>query len=326
MSSQARPGPCTSRRRTWLQAGQRATTPGAWSNTRASAIGAVRPHAVQRAVAVLRSTRNRSWRWPVRAVPSVHSFEPVMAACLSVAPEALLAPGVAVVVIAQALPEAGLVLVQQLNPADPLGALPEVQVRHEQPRRAAMLGLQLLTVVAERDPGLVDGQVLQRQIAAVAAVRLRQREAGAGLHPSSRVSSDTPSQLVPSLDQWVTQWMSTVIGSLGRLRKAAQSQRCWSPVSLEMVNSHSARSMSGVGPADRTGKSSTRYWPGGSPALGRRRFPLNPRETVPIVLSPFVPVARSAIGGRPLPGWRWLGVLPAPGCDRRPSPSLRLAQ
>jgi hypothetical protein len=37
--------------------------------------------------------------------------------------------------------------------------------------------------------------------------------------------------------------------------------------------------MLGVGPADRTGKSTTRYWPGGSAALGRRR-PLNPRDTV----------------------------------------------
>src|SRR5215218_8600239 len=50
----------------------------------------------------------------------------------------------------------------------------------------------------------------------------------------------------------------------------------------------SSGSMSGVGPADRTGKSSTKYWPGGSSALGfrRRPLPLNPGGTVPIVLSP----------------------------------------
>src|SRR5215211_34902 len=113
--------------------------------------------------------------------------------------------------------------------------------------------------------------------------------------PSSRVSSDTPSQVVPSLDQWVTQWMSTVIGSLGSARKAFQSQRCWSPVSLVMVNSQSSRSMVGVGPADRTGKSSTRYWPGGSSTLGRRR-PLNPRDTVPISLTPSAPGPCSLAG------------------------------
>ena len=68
-------------------------------------------------------------------------------------------------------------------------------------------------------------------------------------------------------------------GSLGRARKPAQSQRRCSSVSLVMVSSQSSSSMLGVGPADRTGKSSTRYWPGGRSALGRRR-PLNPRDTV----------------------------------------------
>jgi hypothetical protein len=44
-----------------------------------------------------------------------------------------------------------------------------------------MLGLQVLAVVAEGDPGLVVGQVLQRQVGGVAAVGGDQREAGAGL-------------------------------------------------------------------------------------------------------------------------------------------------
>src|SRR5512132_4096185 len=69
------------------------------------------------------------------------------------------------------------------------------------------------------------------------------------------------------------------------LRKPSQSQRRCSSVSLVMTSSQSARSMLGVGPADRTGKSWTRYWPGGSSTLGRRR-PRNPRDTVPIVVTP----------------------------------------
>ena len=52
----------------------------------------------------------------------------------------LLAPWVAVVVVAELLPEAGLVLEQQLEAAHPLGRLPEVEVRDEQPGRAAVLG------------------------------------------------------------------------------------------------------------------------------------------------------------------------------------------
>src|ERR687894_168809 len=72
----------------------------------------------------------------------------------SVVPVALLAPGVAVVVVADALPEARVVLGSQLQPAHPLGALPEVEVRDEQPCRSPVLGLELLAVVAVRDPRL----------------------------------------------------------------------------------------------------------------------------------------------------------------------------
>ena len=61
----------------------------------------------------------------------------------------------------------------QPQPAHPLGALPEVQVRHEQPRRPAVLGLERLAVVAERDPGLAAGHVLERQVGRVAAVAER---------------------------------------------------------------------------------------------------------------------------------------------------------
>ena len=55
---------------------------------------------------------------------------------------ALLAPGVAVVVVAVALPQARLVVVEQLDRADPLRGLPEVALGDEQPRRAAVLGLE----------------------------------------------------------------------------------------------------------------------------------------------------------------------------------------
>src|SRR6266542_1064959 len=99
----------------------------------------------------------------------------------SVAPVPLFAPWVTVVVVAEALPEARLVAVEQPDPADPLGALPEVQVRHQQPRRPAVLGLQVLAAEAEGDPRLAVEQVLEGKVGGVAAVGLRQREAGAGL-------------------------------------------------------------------------------------------------------------------------------------------------
>src|SRR5215207_8558358 len=194
-SSQARPGPRTSRSRTWSQVGQRTTTPGAWSKTRVSAMGPVRAQLPQRPMAVTTSSANTSWRGPPSPVPSVPMVDLVIAtpissrlvpcqgprpapgrAASSVAPVPLLLPGVAVVVVAEALPEARLVLVQEPDATDPLGALPQIQMRHQQPRRAAMLGLQLRTVIGERDPRLAIEQVLQRQVGAVAAVGLGERE------------------------------------------------------------------------------------------------------------------------------------------------------
>jgi hypothetical protein len=58
------------------------------------------------------------------------------------------------VMSAVGLPETWLVAVEQFQAPHPLRALPEVQVRHEQASRAAVLGFERLAVVAERHPGL----------------------------------------------------------------------------------------------------------------------------------------------------------------------------
>src|SRR6185312_14900681 len=42
--------------------------------------------------------------------------------------------------------------------------------------------------------------------------------------PSSSTSTDTPVQVVSSFDHFVTQWMSTVIVSLGSARNSSQLQ------------------------------------------------------------------------------------------------------
>src|SRR6185437_4254244 len=88
----------------------------------------------------------------------------------SVAGVALFLPRVSVHVVAIGLPEAGLVAVEQVKAAHPFSALPEVQMRHEQPHRAAMLGRQRLAVVAERQPRLAAGHVRDRQVGGVPAV------------------------------------------------------------------------------------------------------------------------------------------------------------
>src|SRR6478735_8744370 len=58
----------------------------------------------------------------------------------SVTGEALLAPGIAIDVIAAELPEACLVALDELQAAHPFRRLPEIEMWHEQPRRSAMVG------------------------------------------------------------------------------------------------------------------------------------------------------------------------------------------
>ena len=70
----------------------------------------------------------------------------------SVTPISLLTPRITVVVVAGALPEALLILAQQLDFPHPLRALPQVQVRYEQPGWPAVLGRQRLAVVANTPP------------------------------------------------------------------------------------------------------------------------------------------------------------------------------
>src|SRR6187551_1559800 len=93
---------------------------------------------------------------------------------------------------------------------------------------------------------------------------------------------ETPCQPVSSFDHFVTQWMSAVTCSLGSAWSSSQVQRTGSTPEPSIVNVHSSSGVWGVGPAERTGKSSVRYCPGGIRSEGpSRRRPLNPLETIP---------------------------------------------
>jgi hypothetical protein len=73
----------------------------------------------------------------------------------------------------------------------------------------------------------------------------------------------TPSQTVPSLLHLVTQWMSTVTSVRGSAWNSSQVHLAESDPLSRRLSVHLSSSVSGVGPALRTGKSSVRYWPGG---------------------------------------------------------------
>src|SRR5580698_3084361 len=70
--------------------------------------------------------------------------------------------------------------------------------------------------------------------------------------------------------------MSVVIPSLGNSRNCDQLHVRVAPFSATTENSQALSKIEGVGPADKTGKSFVRYWPGGRAPLSRRRLPTNP--------------------------------------------------
>src|SRR5215471_5964754 len=73
--------------------------------------------------------------------------------------------------------------------------------------------------------------------------------------------------------------MSVVTVSAGSARNSSQVH-CAGVAPPSTRKSHSSSGVCGVGPAERTGKSSVRYWPGGSlPSGPSLRRPRNPRDT-----------------------------------------------
>src|SRR5687767_5711564 len=102
--------------------------------------------------------------------------------------------------------------------------------------------------------------------------------------PSSKVSTETPSQVVPSFDHLVTQWMSFVISSEGSCPNSSHVQRLGSSTSPTIEKSHSSCGVWGVGPAESTGKPFSRYCPGGSPLSCLLRRPKKPREKNPSLM------------------------------------------
>src|SRR6266480_1021997 len=83
---------------------------------------------------------------------------------------ALLSPRIAAVMIAELLPKTGLVTVQQLKPAHPLRALPEIEVRHEETRRPTMLRRKRCPIVTEHHPRLAARYVTNGQVRGVSAI------------------------------------------------------------------------------------------------------------------------------------------------------------
>src|SRR4029077_13077359 len=83
-----------------------------------------------------------------------------------------------------------------------------------------------------------------------------------------------------SFDHLVTQWISVVMASVGSSRNSFQFHCRMAFFPSSIVNSHCSSGTGAVGPAERTGKSSVRYCPGGSLTSAAPRRPTKPRDSV----------------------------------------------
>src|SRR5687768_15436782 len=79
-------------------------------------------------------------------------------------PEPLFAPRVAVHVVAVLFPEAGGVGRAELDAADPLGRLPQVQAGDEAAQGPAVVRLKVLSLPLVREDAVVGDELLQRQV------------------------------------------------------------------------------------------------------------------------------------------------------------------
>src|SRR5260221_6504127 len=86
--------------------------------------------------------------------------------------EAFFFPGVRVVVIPVPLPEAELIVVEELEATDPLGALPEIALRYEEAERVAVLALERLAAegVGQHDVVVIPDS--EREAGRIALLRL----------------------------------------------------------------------------------------------------------------------------------------------------------
>ena len=85
---------------------------------------------------------------------------------------------------------------------------------------------------------------------------------------ASSVSIATPRQLVSCFDHFVTQWISVCISVCSRLLSDSHDQVPAVLPAISIEKSQVLISTLGVGPADKTGKPSSRYWPGGTGRVG----------------------------------------------------------
>src|SRR6185312_12761637 len=128
-------------------------------------------------------------RWDCAAKTVVASAMPNIAGMIArrrVSAIALLRPRVAVVVVTARFPEAGTVGGDELDAADPFGAFPEIEPRHDRAHRTAMLARQRTTLPGMGEQHVVGIEFGQREVGRVVVIAVEDNEARGSHGPDRR--------------------------------------------------------------------------------------------------------------------------------------------
>src|SRR4051812_38488488 len=90
--------------------------------------------------------------------------------------EALLLPRITIGMIAVALPEAEAVVIQELEPADPLHAFPSIKVRNNQAQRSAMFGGEWFAIVVKGKEHVGPEQIRQWDVGGIVLIAKHEGE------------------------------------------------------------------------------------------------------------------------------------------------------
>src|SRR6516162_2543207 len=111
--------------------------------------------------------------YSARTCSSCHSSRRTGWAAVSVAVISLLFPGVAIIVVAKRLPEAGLILFHKTNSPDPFGTFPKIEMRHEQPSWTTMRWWNRQALIPGRDHPLTLNEIRDGDVCCVTPVAMR---------------------------------------------------------------------------------------------------------------------------------------------------------
>ena len=200
----------------------------------------------------------------------------------------LLEPGIAVIVVAAHFPEARLVEHRELDALDPLGALPEIELRDHDAQRPAMFPADRLAVPAPGQQHVVGGEIRQRHVGLVGVVGVEDDvlHVGLGLH---QVDQGARGNALPHIVVARPGGDAVDVGGqrdLGQIGELPPLQVIGFSTSPSTNRRQACSGISGWMPRSSTGQFSTRRWPGGRRSHGAAVLPVSSRPSArPLLLA-----------------------------------------